>query len=64
MQSVLFIAWRDAQRTYELDEVNETLRDMEGHHGVLICTTDWLDSLGAAAALHCAALPSRSSLCF
>ena len=39
-----------------MDEVNETLRDMEGHHGVFICTTDWLDSLGAAAALHCAAL--------
>ena len=40
---------RGAQRTYEVTEVNEMLQGMEHHHGVFICTTNWLDSLDAAA---------------
>ncbi len=40
---------RDAQRTYEVTEVNEMLQGMERHNGIFICTTNLLDSIDQAA---------------
>lgn len=40
---------RDAQRHYEVTEVNEMLQGMERFHGVFICTTNMMERLDQAA---------------
>lgn len=40
---------RNAQRTYEVTEVNEMLQGMERYNGVFVCTTNLMDSIDQAA---------------
>ena len=40
---------RDAQRSYEISEVNEMLQGMERFRGIFICTTNLMDRLDTAA---------------
>ena len=40
---------RNAQRTYEVTEVNEMLQGMERYGGIFVCTTNLMDSLDQAA---------------
>jgi len=40
---------RNAQRTYEVTEVNEMLQGMERYHGIFVCTTNLMDSIDPAA---------------
>ncbi|WP_310566043.1 ATP-binding protein [Hydrogenophaga sp.] len=40
---------RNAQRTYEVTEVNEMLQGMERYNGIFICTTNLMDRIDQAA---------------
>ncbi len=40
---------RNAQRTYEVTEVNEMLQGMERYNGIFVCTTNLMDSIDQAA---------------
>ncbi|MEZ5645366.1 MAG: AAA family ATPase [Burkholderiaceae bacterium] len=40
---------RNAQRTYEVTEVNEMLQGMERYAGIFVCTTNLMDSIDQAA---------------
>jgi SpoVK/Ycf46/Vps4 family AAA+-type ATPase len=40
---------RDAQRSYEVTEVNEMLQQMERHDGVFVCTTNLMERIDQAA---------------
>jgi SpoVK/Ycf46/Vps4 family AAA+-type ATPase len=40
---------RNAQRTYEVTEVNEMLQGMERYNGVFVCTTNLMDRIDQAA---------------